>query len=162
MKGHRLLVFLVIAILWVFSLAVVGFVVAPNTPLEQNPMGEYNSSISNSSTTLAIFEDEQGDLRIGMVWLDGEGNYRVGTYGKDNITVGFDEYGNVSASRPRRSPEFDGMIIDSIGQAFSVWAGSAKCPETELATKEIESGTGAAGSGAAGSGAAGSGAAGPG
>ena len=143
MKGRRLLVFLVIAILWVFSLALVGFVVAPNTPLEQNPMGEnHNSSRSNTSTSMWTFEDEEGDLRIGIVWLDGEGNYRVGTHGKDSVTVGFDEYGNVTVSERLRSPEFDGMILDAIGQAFSVWAGSAECPEIELATKEMESGDG--------------------
>ena len=122
MKGHRLLVFLVIAILWVFSLAVVGYIATPNTPLDQNPQAEdYNSSRSNTTMSIYIGTDNSSNLWIGVLHITPDGVIQAGTDGGNSIEVKFDEYGNIIVGELRHSPELDGKILAALNEALSLW-----------------------------------------
>lgn len=122
MKGHRLLFFLTIAILWVFSLAVVGYAVAPDIALDQNPQTkDYNSSKSNT-TSIKVGEDERGDWWVGLVSLTDDGDVRAGTHGGNSVKIEWDEYGNIIVGELERSPEFDGLVLEALDEALSQWA----------------------------------------
>lgn len=141
MKGHRLLVFLVIAILWVGSLAVMGFAVAPDIPLDQNPQtGNYNSSLSNTSSIYTGI-DKEGDIWVGCARSGPVRDVWIGTYGGASVIVEFDEYGDITVGELKRSPEFDTLILEALDEALSAWEKemTTEGAETEeLAATEVE------------------------
>ncbi len=141
MKRHRLPVSLVIVILILGSLVVVGFVAAPDISLEQNPQAEdYNSSRSNTATSISVGEDTDGNLWIGIVRTTEDGVTQIGTHNGNSVEVSFSEFGDLIVSEPRQSPEFDGLILEAIDEAFSVWERGVTTAvgEIELAVEKVE------------------------
>jgi hypothetical protein len=135
MKRHSLLVFLVVAILWIGSLAVVGYVVAPDIALDQNPQTkDYNSSKSNT-TSIKIGLDGEGYPWIGLVHLTKDGNVQVGTHGGNMVEIEVTEFGNIIVGELKRSPEFDGLILEALDEALSVWTGAQDETDEELRTR---------------------------
>lgn len=123
MKRRSLLVSLVlIAILIVGSLTVMGFAVAPDIPLDQNPQtGNYNSSLSNTSSIYTGI-DKEGDIWVGCVRnMPLVRDVWIGTYGGASVIVEFDEYGDITVGELKRSPEFDTLILEALDEALSAW-----------------------------------------
>ena len=142
MKRRSLLVSLVVAVLWVGSLAVVGYVVTPEPRMDVNPQTKsYNSSKSNT-TSIYIGVDERDDIWIGIARIDEDGKYWIGAHGDDSVTVGFDEYGNVRVSEPSRSPEFDDKILEVVDEAFGLWETVSSHDTAMAAIRNIRSALG--------------------
>ena len=122
MKRRSLLVFLVIAFLWVGSLAVVGYLFAPDIASDENPQtGNYNSSLSNTSSIYTGI-DKEGDIWVGCVRNMPLVRYVwIGTYGGASVMVEFDEYGDITVGELKRSPEFDTLILEALDEALSAW-----------------------------------------
>ena len=144
MKRRSLLVFLVVAILWVGSLAVVGYAVAPDIALDENPQTkDYNSSKSNTSSIYTGI-DKEGDIWVGCVRnMPLVRDVWIGTYGGASVMVEFDEYGDITVGELKRSPEFDTLILEALDEALGVWeevmtTGSATLPGGSVISSALQ------------------------
>lgn len=109
----------------------------PDQPVtDENPQtNDYNSSKSDIAH-ISVGEDSKGNLWFGVVQIDGDGRYRIGTHGGDSVTVGFDEYGSVWTSELRHSSEFDGALLEAIEEALSMWEKVLTTGGEPIATNE--------------------------
>ncbi len=122
MNGHRLLVSLAIAILIGGSLVVGGCSATPDRPVtDEDPQTKDDESSEPDAAYISVGEDSEGSLWFGVVQIDGDGSYRIGTHGGDSVEVSFSEFGDLIVSEPRPSEEFDSLTLEAIDEAFGVW-----------------------------------------